>query len=133
MKKLLAAVLFSLPFLVPLSVSAQTNLFETCNDAAAKNSVVCRDAATGQANNEGDADNSIYGPNGVITKVANLIAVVVGAVAVIVIIISGLQIILAVGDASKIATARNSIIYAVIGLVVVVVAQLIIRLVLSNL
>lgn len=51
------------------------------------------------------------------------LATVFGAViAVIVIIIAGIQFILSQGEPNKVATARNSIIYALIGLVICIFA-----------
>lgn len=57
---------------------------------------------------------------------------VVGVVAVFAIIIAGLQFITAGGDAAKIAKARNVILYAIIGLVVVAVAQIIVIFVIGS-
>ena len=54
-----------------------------------------------------------------------------GIVCVAVIIISGLYYILASGDPGKIATAKNSLMYALVGLVVVILASAIVNFVLG--
>ncbi len=77
--------------------------------------------------------NRIYGPNGTLTKVANILALVVGVAAVIVIIIAGFQYVLSSGDSAKVNTAKNMIIYAIGGLLVTVFARAIIIFVVSRL
>lgn len=52
---------------------------------------------------------------------------VMGAVAFLVIVIAGMQYVLSRGDADKAAKARNTIIYAAIGLVIAVMAFTIVR------
>lgn len=81
--------------------------------------------------------NGSCGDNGaqfasVITAIINLMLVIIGVIAVIVIIISGLSFITSGGDSNKVATAKNSIIYALIGLVVVVFAEVIVHFVINT-
>lgn len=67
-----------------------------------------------------------------ITNVVNLFSLIVGIVAVIMIIVAGLMFITAGGDSGKVANARNTILYAAVGLVVVALAQTIVRFVLNK-
>jgi len=67
----------------------------------------------------------------VITAIINLLLVIIGVVSVIVIIISGFNFITSGGDSGKVATARNSILYAVIGLVVVAFSEIIVHFVIG--
>jgi hypothetical protein len=60
------------------------------------------------------------------------LSLVAGIAAVIMIIIAGLKMITAQGDAGAIASARNTLIYALVGLVVVALAQFIVHFVLSR-
>lgn len=109
--------------LVPAgTVSAQFDLFKPCESASAADASVCKDGKKTQT----QEDNSIYGPNGIITKVANILALVVGVAAVIIIIVAGIQYMLSTGDATKVNNSKNTIIYAVVGLVVVVIARTIV-------
>jgi hypothetical protein len=78
-------------------------------------------------------DNRIFGPNGIMTKAARLLAMVVGVAAVIMIIVGGFQYVLASGDPSNITNAKNTILYAIIGLLVALLAQAIISFVLVRL
>lgn len=70
--------------------------------------------------------------NSIITTVINLFSLVVGVVAVIMIIIGGLKYITSGGDSGNITGAKNTILYAVIGLVVVALAQFIVKFVLGK-
>lgn len=70
--------------------------------------------------------------NTIIENIINILSFVVGVVAVIAIIIAGLQFVTADGNQEKIAKARTAILYAVIGLVVVAIAQLIVVFVLKS-
>lgn len=68
----------------------------------------------------------------VITRVINLFSYIVGVISVIMIIIGGLKYITSGGDSGNVTGAKNTILYAVIGLVVVALAQLIVRFVLKQ-
>jgi hypothetical protein len=48
------------------------------------------------------------------------------------IVIGGLLYVIAAGDSTKTARARNTIIYALVGLIIVALAQVIVHFVLSN-
>jgi hypothetical protein len=67
-----------------------------------------------------------------ISMVINVFSMIVGAIAVIMIVWGGLRYIMAGGDSSKITAAKNTIIFAVIGLVIVALAQLIVRFILGQ-
>ena len=68
----------------------------------------------------------------VITTVVNVISIVVGVIAVIMIIWGGMKYITSGGESNKITSAKNTIIYALIGLVIVALAQFIVRFVLEK-
>ena len=70
--------------------------------------------------------------NGIIKLVINIFSLVVGVVAVIMIIIGGLKYITSGGDSGNVTGAKNTILYAVIGLVVVALSQFIVRFVLAK-
>ncbi len=72
------------------------------------------------------------GVNDLIRDVINIFSFIVGVVAVIMIIIGGFQYITSAGDSNKVGTAKNTILYAIIGLVIVALSQFIVRFVLSR-
>lgn len=70
--------------------------------------------------------------NDLVTDIINVFSVVVGIVAVIMIIIGGFRYIVSGGDSGKVGDAKNTILYALIGLVIVALAQFIVRFVLGK-
>lgn len=111
-----ALLLFGFIALAPHSALAQT-----------KDDICKGVALTGGTCDGGDADI-----NKVVGQVINIISIIVGVIAVIMIIIGGLRYITSGGDSNNISGAKNTIIYAVIGLVVVAMAQVIVKFVLSK-
>ena len=67
-----------------------------------------------------------------IETVLNLLTVVAGIISVVMIIISGVRFVTAAGDTNQITSARNTLIYALAGLVIIALAQIIVKLVLSK-
>jgi len=70
--------------------------------------------------------------NKIVKTVINLFSFVVGIVSVVMIIIGGLKYITSGGDAGNITSAKNTILYAIIGLIIVAFAQLVVRFVLGR-
>lgn len=62
----------------------------------------------------------------------NIFSVIVGVIAVVMIIVGGLKYITSGGDSGDITGAKNTILYAVVGLVIVALAQFIVHFVLSK-
>ena len=69
---------------------------------------------------------------GIVINIINAIITVLGIVAVIFIIIGGVQYMTSTGDAPKVKKARDTILYAVIGLAVCVLAFIIVNFVINN-
>lgn len=67
-----------------------------------------------------------------VNTVINLFSAVVGIAAVIMLIVGGFKYITSAGDSGKASSAKNTIIYAVVGLVVVALAQFIVKFVLDK-
>jgi hypothetical protein len=70
--------------------------------------------------------------NKVVALVINIFSVVVGIIAVIMIVYGGFRYITSGGDTTKITSARNTILYAIIGLIIVALAQFIVKFVLEK-
>lgn len=68
----------------------------------------------------------------VIKSVVNILSLIVGVVAVIMIIIGGLKYVLSSGDSNNINSAKNTILFAIVGLIVAALAQVIVRYVLNK-
>ena len=88
------------------------------------------DQARQGVNSAGGGNQRALGP--AIKRVVNILLFVVGAVAVIMIVIGGLRYVLSGGDSQSVTNARNSILYAVVGLVIALLAYAIVNFVLDN-
>lgn len=64
--------------------------------------------------------------------IINVVVGIVGFVAVVMIIMGGISFVTSQGDSSKVAKARNTILYGVVGLIVVLLAFAIVNFVLTN-
>lgn len=117
-----ATFLFLGPIIKTNALSADLKN-EVCNGAN------LQDSSTG-------AGSGCTEQSGGITKilktVINLFSLIVGVVAVIMIIVNGLKFITSGGDAQRVSSARSGIIYALVGLVVVALAQTIVKFVLNK-
>ena len=76
-----------------------------------------------------EADEKV---NKLIKTIINIFTFVVGVVSVIMIIIGGFKYITSGGDSGNVTGAKDTIMYAIIGLVVVALAQVIVRFVLKQ-
>lgn len=65
-------------------------------------------------------------------NVVNIFSIIVGVIAVIMIIYGGFRYITSGGSSEKITAAKNSLIYAIVGLLIVALAQLIVHYVLTQ-
>lgn len=144
MKKLLCLPLLTL-LLVFANVTSATAAvdFDGCKDQDPKTACNVLNPACETANSstlcaendktQNQADNGIFGTNGIINKATNLLVMVIGVAAVIMIIVGGIQYTLSTGDPQKINTAKDLIIYAIVGMVIALVAKGIIAFVINQL
>jgi len=84
---------------------------------------------TNNCNNSSGGDTSI---SHLIKTIVNIVSIIVGAVAVLMIIVGGFRYVTSGGSAEGTKAARQTIVYAIIGLVVVALAQIIVHFVLNN-
>ena len=75
----------------------------------------------------------LFGENGVFKRVTNTIIYIVGIIAVIMLIIGGIRYVISGGDAKKVTDAKNTVLYAIIGLVICFFSYAIVNFVISSL
>ena len=116
------SILLLLPlwFAQPAAALFQSSKSDACSGIALDNSNGCATQAGSLTFDK------------VLSDVLNLLSVLVGIVALIMIIIAGLRYITANGDSGNVQTARQTITYAVIGLIIVALAQFIVQFVLTR-
>lgn len=115
-----------LPVLVPAvaSASIQSNLCQ--GSIAASGDDKNADCSSEIGNAQGNGIKTVAG------KIVNIISIIVGVISIIFIIYGGFRYITSGGDSGKVGNAKNTLIYAVIGLVVVALAQVIVNVVLTT-
>jgi heme/copper-type cytochrome/quinol oxidase subunit 2 len=111
--------------LVPATTSAQVDIskYAKCGSNVAEDcdKKASQDVSAG----EGKLNKTI-------AMLINVFSVVVGIVAVIMIIYGGFRFITSGGDANATKNARNTILFAIVGIVVVLISQAIVQFVLLN-
>lgn len=126
----LALGVIAAPVAAPVLVSAAGNTIQDCLSGGVGLSVGNGNACpqSPQGGNTGGTQKI----NDIITNVVNIFSAVVGVVSVIMIIFGGFKYISSGGDSGKVGEAKNTIVYAIIGLVVVALAQFIVQFVLNK-
>jgi hypothetical protein len=70
--------------------------------------------------------------NNIIKFALNLFSVIVGLISVVMIIMGGLKYVLSGGDSNKVSGAKDTILFAIVGLVIVAIAQVIVHFVITS-
>ncbi len=77
--------------------------------------------------------SDLFGETGVFKQITNTILYIVGIVAVIMLIIGGIKYVVSGGDSKKVTDAKNTVLYAIIGLIVAFLAFAIVNFVITAL
>lgn len=80
-----------------------------------------------------ECPTDLFGEKGAFKQITNTILYVVGIIAVIMLIIGGIRYVVSGGDAKKVTDAKNTVLYAIIGLVLAVFAYAIVNFVITSL
>jgi cytochrome bd-type quinol oxidase subunit 2 len=114
---LIGAILPSLAY-----ASSTTSRQEVCQGVG----VITQTSGCASHKTSGESINSI------LRLTLNLFSAIVGVIAIFMIIIGGLKYILSSGNSEKTNEAKNSIMYAAIGLVIVALAQIVVKFILNK-
>lgn len=106
-----------------------TPVAEVSAAACTGSAITC--AKQGYKDSGGSSNSGNLG--GFIHKIVNILLYILGSVAVIVIVIGGIRYTISSGDQSQMTSAKNTILYAVVGLVIAVLAYAIVNFVLTSL
>jgi len=125
--------LLGAPLMVPaMAVAADNNTIRAACEGVnlSADNITNTTAGNSTACDPGDTNGTNL--TKLIKLVINIFSLIVGVVAVVMIIIGGLKYITSGGDSGNISGAKNTILYAIIGLVIVALAQFIVRFVLRQ-
>ena len=75
----------------------------------------------------------LFGDNGAFKQITNTVLYIVGIIAVIMLIIGGIRYVISGGDSKKVTDAKNTVLYAIIGLVICFFSYAIVNFVITSL
>lgn len=93
------------------------NVFDNCSSNP--NSEVCKAAGTDKATS-------------LMQNVINILLLIIGMISVVMIVIGGIKYTTSNGDSNRVTSAKNTVLYSVIGLVVALMASVIVNTVLDR-
>lgn len=127
MKKLIQRIILSLSLVAGLSLAVVPAMATAQTKDDICQGIGLTSGASGCTTPAGSPDVS-----STIEDVINILSIVVGVVAVIMVIVGGLKYILSSGDSNQVNSAKNTILFALVGLVIVALAQVIVIFVLDE-
>lgn len=123
----LAALLIVATPAVALGGAAHAvDVFQPCSGSAAGTDV-CKDAKAQQGNNGNN--NPIVN---IIKAAINVLSYIIGIAAVIGIVVSGIRLMTSGGDSNAVASARSGLVYSLVGVAIVALAQVLVAFVLDK-
>lgn len=115
----ITTIALALCLLSPVAVSAQS-VDDVCEGVG---------AAAGGSGCAASGGGSI---ENVVRAAIDIFSVIIGIIGVVMIMVSGFKYITSSGDASNISSAKQTLVYAIVGLIIAVLAQVIARFVLTR-
>ena len=79
-----------------------------------------------------DQSTDLFGETGIFRTITNVLLFLIGAVSVIMLIIGGIRYTISGGDSTAVTSAKNTILYAVIGIIVALLAYAVVNFVLTS-
>ena len=118
----LVASLAALGFGSTVQAAAGDVITDACSQQGTSNSALCTNNST----------ELVTGTDSIFFRIINTIILVVGALAVLMIVIGGMKYVLSAGDSSAISSAKNTILYAIVGIVIAISAYSIVNFVIAK-
>lgn len=72
------------------------------------------------------------GQGGIFRTITNVMLFIIGAISVIMLIVGGVRYVVSGGDSTKVADAKNTILYAIVGVVVAILAYAVVNFVIQS-
>jgi len=76
--------------------------------------------------------SDVTGDGGVFQKITDVLLFIIGAISVIMLIIGGIRYVISGGDSSAVTAAKNTILYAIVGIIVALLAYALVHFVLTS-
>lgn len=114
------AIVAALCLAAPHPAAAAIDVFQSCSGGAS-GTAVCKATS-----------DKLFGPGSVWSTILNTLVFVTGSISVLMIVIGGLRYTISAGDQSQVTAAKNTIMYAVVGLVLSLMGYAIVNFILSR-
>jgi len=79
-----------------------------------------------------DQQSDLFGDNGVFKTITSVLLFIIGAISVIMLIIGGIRYVVSGGDSGAVTSAKNTILYAIVGIVVAILAYALVNFVIGS-
>tara|TARA_B100001245_G_scaffold159469_1_gene120034 strand:+ start:340 stop:753 length:414 start_codon:yes stop_codon:yes gene_type:complete len=129
LKKVLSTALMVPAFALGIGLFAQAPAYAAFNQGLQDGA----NAAQGK-DQQGDA-SSLFGEGGqggIFRTITNVMLFIIGAISVIMLIIGGIRYVVSGGDTTKVQEAKNTILYAIVGVVVAILAYAVVNFVIQS-
>jgi len=122
---LLASALAFVALVSPLTPTASAQAVDGCTSGTsyAQTGINC---AQGQG-----TPTTLFGTGSIFTTIVNVLLFIIGAISVIMLIIGGIRYTISNGDSGAVTSAKNTILYAIVGLIIAFLAFAIVNWVLG--
>lgn len=110
-----------------LTIFSMAAFSTTAVAATAAQAAACGGAGIAATSGDCSGDANTPGVDNIIAAAIKILSSIVGLAAVVVIIVGGFKYITSGGDSNKVGAAKNTIMYALIGVVIAVMAQVLVR------
>ena len=118
-----AMTLVAFSAMAPIYAVNTTTTATKCDNEAGLDGAV----NTGCAVGKGQSTKGLFDNDGIVRTVINTMLFIVGLLSVIMLIYAGIRYVTAHGDKSQVEGAKNTMIYAIVGLVIAIVAYAIVN------
>lgn len=130
-KTLITKTLLSALLLVGiLQFSANTPAYALIGSAS--KAEACKGVELDNSSGADCGDSASSDTQKILEKVINIMSAIGAVIAVIVLIVNGIKLVLSSGDSARVNTARSGIIMAIVGLLVIAVAQTLVKFIIGK-
>ncbi len=120
----------SLASLLPVSMAGAVTEAECkCGESGQVNSLECGALCAKSGDNAG----SLFGPDGIFKKITDTALFLIGAISVVMLIYGGIRYTVSGGESGAVTNAKNTILYAIVGIVVSILAYAAVQFVVGQL
>jgi len=113
-----------------LGLTVTPALAANCTDTGAGQGLTLQNGA--DCSRGAGQQEDLFGQQGVFKTITDVMLFLIGAVSVIMLIIGGIRYVVSGGESSAVQSAKNTILYAIVGVVVAILAYAVVNFVIGN-